>query len=518
MNISSQDEFHQVDTNWWNSVVFYEIFVRSFYDSDGDGIGDIKGVTEKLDYLNDGDPATDNDLGITGIWLMPIQPSPSYHGYDVIDYYSINPDYGTKADFDELLTEAHKRGIYVIMDLVINHTSNENPWFTQANEDRNSPYRDWYLWKDTTALDLPGNYWRTGLYGEYYGYFDTSMPDLNYTNPAVTAEMEKIVTYWLEEVGVDGYRIDAIKHLIEEDGLVENTSSTHEWLKGFYTFYKSEVTESFTVGEVFGSDARVASIYSDNELDMIFNFELASGFMNSARGESNTGIISAIKFIQKDMPSWQFATFLTNHDQNRVMSVLNGKEEKAKVAASMLLTSPGTPFIYYGEEIGMQGVKPDEDIRKPMQWNDGSNAGFSTVTPWRDVDPGYTEVNVEAGMHNPESIIEHYRKLIHLRNKYPALLTGGLEILETGNKGVYAAIRVDIEEPVLILINLTSKETGDYQLADKNGILPKGNYELKTLMGEPANVILKVKNNGFEGFMPLDVIYPYQTNVYLLEK
>ncbi|MEP6895940.1 MAG: alpha-amylase family glycosyl hydrolase, partial [Chloroflexota bacterium] len=365
---------------WWHAAVFYEIFVRSFNDSNGDGIGDFNGITQKLDYIQ--------SLGINALWLMPIQPSPSYHGYDVLNYYAVNSQYGTMADFKNLLNAAHKRGIKIIIDLVLNHTSSQHPFFVDANSSPTSKYRDWYVWSDKS-----GNNWYQGNGGYYFALFCDCMPDLNYRNPEVTQQMFNVTKYWLADIGIDGFRLDAAKHLIEEGNKIENTDSTHEWLKGFYIFYKNVNSNAYTVGEVYGAGAFLATKYTQ-QLDHIFNFELASGIINSVSGESNSGVNSAWNFTLKDITNGEYATFLTNHDQNRVVSVLNGKVEKAKLAAVMLLTSPGTPFIYYGEEIGMQGKKPDEDIRLPMQWSADSNAGFTTGTPWRAPDVNYSQVNV----------------------------------------------------------------------------------------------------------------------------
>ena len=414
---------------WWNEAIFYEIFVRSFSDSNGDGIGDFNGIRQKLDYIE--------SLGVNGIWLMPIHPSPSYHGYDVLDYYNVNPDYGTLDDFKALLAEAHERDIKIIIDLVINHTSKQHPFFVDANSSVDSDHRDWYVWSDQ-----PGDRWHEGDNGFYYGYFCDCMPDLNFRNTDVTAEVQKITRFWLEEVGVDGFRVDAAKHLIEEGTKLENTESTHEWFRDYYTFYKSVDQEAYAVGEVFGAGAFLATTYSE-QVDHIFNFEVASGIMNSVNGESNSGIVSAWKFTLQDITNGEYATFLTNHDQNRVMSVFNGDIQKAKLAAVMLLTSPGTPFIYYGEEIGMQGKKPDEDIRLPMQWSDMPNAGFTTGAPWRTVDPNSSIVNVAVQDDDPDSLLNLYRTLAKLRTRHSALQTGALSLLETGNPGLYAILRYD---------------------------------------------------------------------------
>ncbi len=297
-------------SDWWREAVFYEIFVRSFYDTDGNGIGDFNGITQKLDYLQ--------DLGVDAIWLMPVHPSPSYHGYDVLNYYNVNPDYGTMADFKRLLEEAHQRDMHITIDLVINHTSNKHPFFVAANNDTQSPYRDWYIWSETD----PGNGWHQGNEGYYFGLFCDCMPDLNYRNPEVTEFMENVVTFWLDEVGVDGFRVDAAKHLIEEGDQRENTSATHEWYRDFYQFYKADFPRAYTVGEVFGAGSSVVKSYTGDQLDQVFNFEMSSGMVNGANAGASSGINSAIRFALADMPDFNFATFLTNHDQNRGMSVL----------------------------------------------------------------------------------------------------------------------------------------------------------------------------------------------------
>ncbi|MDQ3045297.1 MAG: alpha-amylase family glycosyl hydrolase, partial [Chloroflexota bacterium] len=231
-------------SNWWDEAVCYEVFVRSFADSDGDGIGDLLGLIDRLDYINDGDPNGGDDLGATCIWLMPVFASTSYHGYDVEDYYTIDPDYGTNEEFTEFITQAHDRGIRVILDLVLNHTSREHPWFQDALANPDSPYRGWYIWAD----EHPGYNgpwgapaWHPSPLGDefYYGIFWEGMPDLNYRNAEVTAEAEKVSAFWLNEMGADGFRLDAIKHLIEDERIQENTPETHEWLRD-YRIYLAE--------------------------------------------------------------------------------------------------------------------------------------------------------------------------------------------------------------------------------------------------------------------------------------
>jgi len=486
---------------WWREAVFYEIFVRSFYDTDDDGIGDFNGITQKLDYLQ--------DLGITAIWLMPIQPSPSYHGYDVLNYYNVNPEYGTVDDFKHLLDEAHQRDIRIIIDLVINHTSSQHPFFIEANNNPSSHFREWYIWSDT---DL-GNNWHPGNQGYYYGLFCDCMPDLNYRNPEVTAQFKEVTRYWIDEIGVDGFRLDAAKHLIEEGDVTENTQATHDWYRDYYTFYKSVDPGAYTVGEVFGAGAFIATTY-ENQLDQIFNFELANGMMNSVNGGSKTGIHSAWKFTLAEIDDGDYATFLTNHDQDRVMSVLNGNQDKAKLAAFLLLTLPGTPFIYYGEEVGMQGQKPDEDIRLPMQWNANENSGFSTGNPWRAPHSQYLDINVAAQENDPDSLLNHYRKLIQLRKELSILRTGELSLLETGNSGVYGVLRTEGDEHILALANLTDAPISEYALSLEESMFLKGDITPRALFGSARATPVNIKNGKFTGYKPLDELPPYQAYLF----
>ncbi|MGA2489726.1 MAG: alpha-amylase family glycosyl hydrolase [Anaerolineales bacterium] len=483
--------------------------MRSFYDSDGDGIGDLNGITQKLDYLQ--------ELGITALWLMPIYPSPSYHGYDVTDYFNVNPQYGTLDDLKNLLNEAHKRGMHVILDLVLNHTSDQNPWFISSNDDIQSPYRDWYIWSDTNPgyLGPQGVAWFPGKHGFYYGIFGANMPDLNYRNLAVTTEMEKVVAFWLKDIGVDGFRLDAIKLLIEEGQKQVNTQSNHDWLKGFYTTYKLDNPNAFTVGEVNGADAALAATYTGNQMDMAFDFELASGSINSANGQTNSAIGSALTFAKQAMPNWQFATFLTNHDQNRTMSVLNGNLDKAKMAAFLLLTSPGTPFIYYGEEIGMEGEKPDPDIRRPMQWTAGNNAGFTSNIPWEALGPDYQTANVFTESSDPDSLLSYYKTLIAIRANNPILRSGGLTLLSTGNSGIYAALRYDDNTVFLVLANLTGNSITSYDLDGGDTALGNGTYHPTPILGSGLFSDVTINGGKINNFQPLATLPAY--GKYILE-
>ncbi len=440
--------------NWWNDRVFYEIFVRSFADSkDGplanDGIGDIKGLIEHLDYLNDGDPKTDTDLGIGGIWLMPIMPSPSYHGYDITDYYGVNPQYGTTDDFKALMAACHKRGINVIIDLVPNHCSNKHEWFTGAAE-AGSLRHNWFIWSDTD----PG--WR-GPWNQrvwhalppsgpeakeayYYGLFSPVMPDLNFRNPAVTEEMNTVSRAWLTSMGADGFRLDAIRHLIEEGQVQENTPATHIWLRNWLQALKGVNLDAMTIGEVW-ADSEQASSYVGAELDMTFEFATADAMIASVKAGTKDAFVKAQKRVLELYPPNQYGRFLSNHDQTRVMTQLKGDEGAMRSAAALLLTGPGVPFIYYGEEIGMTGNKPDEHLRTPMQWNATEGAGFTTARPWAAVNKGFESLNVEKQAADPNSLLSLYKKLIRLRNEHPALATGGTWMVETDKPEIVAFLR-----------------------------------------------------------------------------
>jgi glycosidase len=503
---------------WWNDAVFYEVFVRSFQDSDGDGVGDINGLIERLDYLNDGNPDTTGDLGVTGIWLMPIMESPSYHGYDVVDYFKIDEEYGTEEDFRRLIEEAHARGIKVIVDLVMNHTGRDHSWFQEAL-DPESDQRDWYVWSE----ESPGyrGPWGQPVWHEaeddyYYGVFWDGMPDLNYENPEVTEEMYEAARFWLEDMGVDGFRLDAIKHLIEDGALQENTPATHEWLQGFFAFYKDVNPDAFAVGEAWTSTQQVLD-YTGDEVDIAFQFDLAKAAVNSSSVGLGSLFAKEMEAVVDSYPPGQFATFLTNHDQNRVMSQLKEDENAAKVASSLLLTSPGVPFIYYGEEIGMMGEKPDEDIRRPMQWTaDGPGAGFTDGRPWRPPFEDFQERNVAAQNMDPDSLLNHYRSLIRLRGEHSALRGGDWTLVDTDPGRLYAALRHDDDETLLVLINPSDREVTDYGLSLPAGPIGK-QAEAKLIFGEGSPQPPSVNAaGGFDDYRPLASSPPQSTFVFVL--
>lgn len=489
-------QYSEFATYWWNDAVFYEVFVRSFYDSDGDGVGDFQGVIEKLDYLNDGNPDTETDLGVTAIWLMPMMESPSYHGYDVTDYYDVEPDYGTMADFEALLDEAHSRGIKVIIDLVLNHTSNQHPWFSQSASSTND-FRDWYIWSDTNP-GFPGP-WGQGVWhgngGDYfYGLFWSGMPDLNYNHPPVKEEMFQVANFWLDK-GVDGFRLDAIKYLIEDGTLLENTPATFSLLEEFNEVYKTNNPEAFTIGEVWSNTASVIPYVQNERLDVCFEFDLASDILSAVNNGNPLGIQQQMQNIQASYPALQYGTFLTNHDIDRVYDQIGSNPEKMKLAASLYLTLPGIPFLYYGEEIGMKGTGADENKRRPMQWSDAAFAGFSNTSPWISVGTNYPANNVATMAANAGSLLNHYKKLIHVRNKQAALKKGNYLAVASTESQVLSFARVHENEGVIVVSNLGTQTTNP-ALTLPVSSLPAGIYYVTDLYNNQAMGTLTINENG----------------------
>ena len=506
------------DTHWWNNTIFYELFVRSFYDSDGDGIGDFQGIIEKLDYLNDGDPNTSDDLGITGIWLMPMMESTSYHGYDVTDYYNIEPDYGTMEDFEEFLEQAQLRGIKVVIDLVLNHTSNQHPWFTQSANNQNN-FRDWYIWADNNqGLSGPWgqNTWHYNQGNYYYGLFWSGMPDLNYEHPPVKQEMKNIANFWLNK-GVDGFRLDAIKHLIEEGSNLENTPANFALIEELNDIYKYTSPESFTIGEAWSNTNSIIPYVKSGRLDACFDFDLASDIINAVNSASSLSLTAQIQTIVESYPALQYGTFLTNHDMDRVYNQLGYNNEKMKLAASIYLTLPGIPFIYYGEEIGMYGSGAHENIRRPMQWTSSLNAGFSNSTPWRTVGNNYTTNNVEIMNDDDGSLINHYKKIIQIRNDQSSLRRGNILILENDNQEILSFVRTFRNKAVLVNCNLSSNSFSPIISLLKSSI-PKGNYYLSDLYTNKELGMIAINTQG--GFENINLfpsgLGPMESRIILL--
>lgn len=466
---------------WWNDAVFYEVFVRSFYDTRdpaagalaGDGIGDLRGLIEKLDYLNDGDPATDTDLGVTALWLMPITDSPSYHGYDTTDYKKIEPDYGTNEDFLRLMQECRKRGIRVIIDLVLNHTSSRHPLFQKAL-DPSSPERDLFIWAETD----PGyrgawnqQVWHRargadGVTRFYFGMFSGQMPDVNYRQEGATRFALDVVDFWLKDMQIDGFRLDAIRHLFEEGQKQENVPATYDWLRGFFRHYTAVNPDAYTVGEVWSS-TEVASGYVGGMLDNAFEFDLSYAIVRAINNMDGAQLGAQAAKSWRAFPRNQFATFLTNHDQPRLMTELtrarvNDADARAKVAAAALLTLPGVPYLYFGEEIGMVGDKPDENIRTPMQWEPNPRtAGFTTGKPWREPQKNTQRSNVRTQQQWAHSILTAYKKLIRLRLGDEAIRRGGFVQARASDKALTAFVRTQpgpdgrTARAVLVILNFS---------------------------------------------------------------
>lgn len=437
----------------WPHGVFYEIFVMAFHDSNHDGIGDIKGMTEKLDYLE--------ELGIEGLWLMPINPSPSYHKYDVVDYYDIDPEYGTIDDFKSFVQEAHSRGIKVIIDLVVNHSSSDHPWFKEALSSVDSPYRDWYVWADEDTNLLERGEWGQQVWhgsgqNKYYGVFWGGMPDLNFDNPEVRETFIDIGRFWLEEVGVDGFRLDAAKHIFHEDEKEKN----YAWWQEFRSAMQEVKEDVFLVGEIW-APATVVAPYLEDGLHSAFNFDLSDKILSSIKRESDTGIASSLERIRNYFlnlsEEYIDSTFITNHDMPRVMTEVSGNENQAKMAASLLLTLPGSPFIYYGEEIGMEGAKPDEHIREPMLWY--TNPERTGQTSW--IRPSHNtakeNIAVESQLEDENSLYNHYKTMIYTRRSSDILVLGEIEGSRLNQAGVVAFKRVLDDSSLLVLHNMTGE-------------------------------------------------------------
>ena len=442
----------QWNHDWARGAVFYEIFVRSFFDSNADGMGDFNGLTSQLDYLK--------SLGVDGIWLMPMFESTSYHGYDTTDYENVERDYGTNADFQRFLAEAHKRNMRVIVDLVLNHTSVEHPWFVESASSTTSPRRNWYVWSATNPEwkqpwggNDPSWHSKNGAY--YYGAFWSGMPDVNYNSPEAKAEMFRITRFWLEK-GVDGYRLDATRYLVEtgpgEAGQAD-TAGTYRVLKELSNEVRRIRPDAVLVAENTVDSARLATYYES--MPMNFNFPLASAIVEGVKNGSSTKINGILREMIRVYPRGIIDTpFLANHDQTRIATILGTDAAKLRNAAAILLTLPGMPFLYYGEEVGLQnGPEPnDEAKRTPMPWN--AFGGFTTGTPWHVYAPGVATDNVTSQANDPNSLLSYYRNWIAARKGSAALSKGEIAPLET-NAQILAFTREFGGERALVVHNMS---------------------------------------------------------------
>src|SRR6185437_2675826 len=439
------------------SGVYYEIFVRSFADSNGDGVGDLNGITGKLDYLK--------WLGVSGLWLTPIYPSASYHGYDVTNYFAINPQFGTMTDFHRLLREAHARGIKVLIDMVLNHTSNLNPWFQQALDPK-SPYHDWYIWagKGTdlaaqSAVGYPAWHRRGGQY--YLGDFSDSMPDLNYDNPAVRREMIKVGRFWLAQ-GVDVFRLDATTQIYidfkSDIGSPRAIGKNIAWWQQYRDALRETDPDVFLLGEVHAdTEAQAAPYYAG--LNSVFDFPLAKVLIDAAASETSPNLGSFIasgwrSFRERARGAIVDSPFIGNHDRDRVLDQLRGNERHMRMAAAMLLTIPGDLFVYYGQEIGMHGAKPDPSIREPMRWD--RNPRQAGETTWEPApDNASSDLSVAAERADPWSVLYLYRSLIHWRSELPALRDGNIAPYPVDGGAISAYTRADHAQRLLVIHNLS---------------------------------------------------------------
>ena len=461
---------------WWRDKVFYEVFVRSFQDSNADGTGDLQGLTARLDVLNDGDAGTGDDLEVDGLWLMPIHPSPSYHGYDVIDYRGVNTQYGSIADLDALLAAAHRRGMRLILDMVLNHSSSSHPWFSDAVSGPSATRRDWYVWRpdDPGWLQPFGSghtwYQRNGAY--YYGVFTGSMPDLNLTNAAVETELVDSMKFWLAR-GVDGFRLDAVRYYIETGGGEgqEDTQQTHDFLNRIRARLQADYPDALLVAEAWAPVETATSYYGNgDEVQLGFSFDLADAIKTSVVAGDASGIINTLARIDSALAGKDRgfdAPFLSNHDQVRVMQVLGGDAGSARVAAAVLFALPGTPFIYYGEELGMQGGAGSDDRNKrtPYRWDATTNHGFSGHSPWYD-QPEVAGVDLATEQADTGSLWWLYKSLIALRHAHSPLARGGgsYVLVPGGPASVLALVRDDGGNKVLFVANVSGSAVGAFSV------------------------------------------------------
>lgn len=443
---------------WFRDVVMYEIFVRSFYDSNGDGIGDLKGITLKLDYIQ--------SLGARALWLTPIFASPSYHGYDISDYYKINPEFGSEADFVELLNEAHKRGIKIILDYVVGHTSNQHPFFKDAYNNPGSKYSDWYRWNDPQHT----------RYDSFAGVKE--LPSLNHANPEAQKYLIDVAKYWMK-LGVDGYRADYVLGV------------SHDFWKKLRVEVKAINPNFILLAEAWTDGTKIRD-YFQNEFDAAFDFPFYGDVQRShdkvgdslLLGNASLSLLDGSIIAQPRLypPDALRVTFINNHDTHRAMSEVDGDFARAKIGATLLLTTPGTPMIYYGEEIGMKGEKasaPDYDKtrREPMDWyaSESGQGMASWYKPTTRYNKAADKISVEEQLGKNDSLLEHYRALVNLRNANSSLRSGSFEKIPLDDSKVYAFLRADDKSAFLIILNLADASSSLNLDLGKTS-LPDGTY------------------------------------------
>lgn len=494
-----------------NYRTWYEVFVYSFYDGNGDGIGDLKGLTEKLDYINDGNPETTDDLGCNGIWLMPIMPSTTYHKYDVTDYCSIDSEYGTMEDFEAFMAACEERGIKVILDLVLNHSSSKHPWFLEACDYlvnlgdgepdlEECPYVDYYHFskeKKSGYCQVPGSdVWY------YEAQFWDGMPDLNLYNEQLRGEIEQIVDFWLAK-GAGGFRLDAVKEY--ETGA---NASNVEILTWFTQLVKEKKEDAYLVAEVW-TDLNTYAAYYDSGIDSVFNFAFADSdgiIAKTIKGSSPASSYSKNleeieKLFEEHNPEYIDAPFYTNHDMGRSAGYYAGEESvsQTKLAGALNLMMSGSAFIYYGEELGMKGAGKDENKRAPMYFSaDASSPGMCKGPA------GMDEIKMKFGSfeeqkEDPGSVYQYYKQAIYLRNLYPAIRKGRVKNLEAYSSDAVAAFSKSCEEETLFIFCNTSMGTVTLDLSEMTGLEMEnalytgeetGSYENGILSIPPYGIIL----------------------------
>ena len=434
------------------NYVYYEIFVGSYYDTNEDGMGDLDGVTEKLDYLN--------DLGVGGIWMMPIHPSPTYHKYDVVDYYDIDPKYGTMEDFDELITKANEYNIEIIIDLVLNHTSSEHPWFIEAKknvlngtcENENS-YCDYYVFSTTPQ----GKYYPIGKGYYYEALFWDKMPDLNLDSENVRNEIKDILQFWLDK-GVKGFRLDAVTSFYNQ-----NVTKNTEFLRWLNETIDSIDEDAYVVGEAWTTNKTITDLY-DSGIDSLFQFSLsqADGLIaSSIRSKQGYNLANEVikynQMIKEANPDALNAVFISNHDQGRSAGYFKSTQpEYLKLMASIYLLMPGRSYIYYGEEIGLRGSGKDENKRLPMIWDNNDNTG-KTLGPSAADYKSEDNMGLKQQASDKNSLYNHYKQLIQIKNRYDVITDGTMESLNL-NSNVYALRTYDDTDDVIVIHNLSDQK------------------------------------------------------------
>jgi len=509
----------QTNPLWYKDAIIYELHVRAFYDSDGDGAGEFKGLTYKLDYLK--------DLGVTAVWLLPFYPSPwRDDGYDISDYTGIHPAYGTLDDFKTFLAEAHRRDIRVITELVLNHTSDQHPWFQQARSSRDNPKRNWYVWSETpdrykdariifTDTEQSNWAWDMSSKAYYWHRFFSHQPDLNYDNPDVREEMWKVIHFWCE-MGVDGLRLDAVPYLVERDGTsCENLPETHEVLK----FLRHRVDENFP-DKMFLAEANqwpkdVRAYFGNaDECHMAFHFPLMPRMFMAIRLEDRKPLVDVLDRTPAIPEKCQWGIFLRNHDEltlemvtmderdymydefakdaraklnigirRRLAPLMESDRRRIELLNGLLMSLPGTPIIYYGDEIGMGDniyLGDRNGVRTPMQWNGGWNAGFSGADPERLYSAlisnplyGYQVVNVESQKRSEHSLLSWMKQLVRVRKSTRVFGRGTMEMLHPLNHRVLSYVREFEGEKILVVSNLSSQaQAAELDLRRWKGTVP----------------------------------------------